>query len=220
MGHSEDRETAKTLLGRASARARRMLGRFRKSEDGATAIEFAILALPFLVLLFAILEIAVVFFLTAALHHGTAQAGRLVRVGSLQAEGDQASQLLKFREAICEEMAQIQGCMDRLRVDIVKGTTFGGVTLPQRDLDMFASLDEDDDPEPTDPPASEFDCSGPREVVMLRTEFYHSLVLPRKLTFLGNDPKGYNRRILRSTTAFRNEPFPTAGRTVSCGGTP
>ncbi len=40
----------------------RLLGRYRRDSKGATAIEFAFVALPFFALLFAIIETALVFF--------------------------------------------------------------------------------------------------------------------------------------------------------------
>ena len=220
-----------TRRGGVRARAMGRLRNFRRANDGATAIEFALLALPFCVLLFSILELAIIFFITAALDHGTAQAARQIRTGELQAsETSKTAQLKAFRDRICEEMAGLADCDTRLRVDLVSDVSFTTATLPPVNLDSSARRPGDDykkNPdgsyvldsdgkrvreEPTPPPASNFACSAPRKVVLLRAEFYHDLTLPRALTFLGNDPDGWNRRILTSTTAFRNEPFPaTAG---------
>lgn len=216
------------------ARAHARIRGYHYADGGATTIEFAILALPFCVLIFSILELAVIFFINAALDHGTAQASRQIRTGQMQASyTSKDAQLKAFRDEICEQMAGIAKCDERLRVDLVADDTFGGTTLPPSARDMNASRPGDDfkkdadgnyildgdgkriREEPNDPPASQYNCSAPRKVVMLRAEFYHDLTLPRKLTFLGNDPNGWNRRILTSTTAFRNEPFPaTAG--ASC----
>jgi len=228
-------DTATALTQRGwRARAIDRVRAYDKNDDAATTIEFAILALPFCLLMFSILELAVIFFISAALDHGTAQATREIRTGELQSsETTKTAQLTKFRDMICEEMANLADCKTKLRVDIVSDDTFSTATLPASSRDMFAKRPSDDyeknpdgtykkdadgkriPEEPPTPPTSNYNCSAPRKVVLVRTEFYHDLTLPRRLTFLGNDPDGWNRRILTSTTAFRNEPFPaTAG--ASC----
>ena len=230
-GNGGAKASSRTMGGRPGLRARavaRVRG-FRRNDSGATAIEFAILALPFCVLLFSILELAIIFFISAALDHGTAQAARQIRTGELQAaESSEAAQLAVFRARICEQMANLSGCDERLRVDLVSDVSFKTTSLPPANLDSSARRPDDDykkdadgnyildsdgkriPEEPSAPPESNYACSAPRKVVMLRAEFYHDLTLPRGLTFLGNDPDGWNRRILTSTTAFRNEPFPAS----------
>jgi len=55
--------------------ARKLRG-YLANRDGASAIEFAILFLPFIMLVFAILELAIVFFITATMtHHGSVPDG-------------------------------------------------------------------------------------------------------------------------------------------------
>jgi len=72
------------VMQRAERSALRFAKRFRKNEDGATAIEFAFVALPFFALLFGIMELAIVFFINSALVHSTSEAGRHIRVGNFQ----------------------------------------------------------------------------------------------------------------------------------------
>lgn len=216
--------TPMSLRARAVRARSRSLARsraFGKDEEGATAVEFAFLALPFIALIFAVIELAVVFFIDAALDHGTAQAGRLIRVGELQTEGGQAQQLDRFKNKICEEMTGLANCSQNLRVDIVKANSFRTASLPPSSTTPPpppppGTPASPPPPTPPGPPASSLACSGPSEVVLLRAEIFHTLTLPRQITFLGNDPQGYNRRILTATTAFRNEPFPADGRTTSC----
>ena len=76
------------IMQRAERHALRFAKRFTRNEDGATAIEFAIVALPFFALLFGILELAVVFFINSALVQATAEAGRVLRVDDPLAERD------------------------------------------------------------------------------------------------------------------------------------
>jgi len=47
-------------------RTRLALKRYQKNREGATAIEFAMLIVPFCMLLFAVLELGIIFFLSAS----------------------------------------------------------------------------------------------------------------------------------------------------------
>ena len=66
--------------------ARRALS-FGRRKDGATVIEFAFLLPPFLLLMFAIIQIAVVFYASQVLETATADAARLIMTGQAQKQG-------------------------------------------------------------------------------------------------------------------------------------
>ena len=68
-------------------RARRFLRRFGSARRGATAVEFAFVALPFLTLLFAVLELGMVFLVSTTLQNAADAAGRQIRTGELQGSG-------------------------------------------------------------------------------------------------------------------------------------
>ena len=65
------------IVGGCRVLKRSRLGRrFIKQQDGAAAVEFALVATPFLALLFAIIESAMVFFAGQSLEAATASAAR------------------------------------------------------------------------------------------------------------------------------------------------
>ena len=68
-------------LGEPSKIKRRHGRRFRRDHSGATAVEFGLLALPFIAVMFAVLETALAFFAGATLETATANAARLIRTG-------------------------------------------------------------------------------------------------------------------------------------------
>jgi len=74
--------------------------RFARHQDGAAAVEFALVALPFLALLFAILETAIVFFAGQTLEAAVTDAGRLIMTG--QAQGFSQSD---FKTQVCNRLA-------------------------------------------------------------------------------------------------------------------
>ena len=74
----------------------RPAARIGRNTDGFTAVEFAMVIGPFLALLFAIMEVALVYFATFSLENATEQASRLIRTG--QAQGFSAADFLSAED--------------------------------------------------------------------------------------------------------------------------
>jgi Flp pilus assembly protein TadG len=70
----------RSTLGKISA-----VKRLRKNEDGATAVEFALVALPFFGLIFAVIEIGIFFFASRYIEDGVFNAGRKALTQQLSA---------------------------------------------------------------------------------------------------------------------------------------
>jgi len=180
---------------RALARSQK----FSKNEEGATAVEFALVALPFFALIFAIIELAIIFFIGSALNNATSEAGRLVRVGQFQDCGGAET----FKEHVCENMRGLGNCEANLRVDVISDSLFSNIAVP------------DTSDVTVDPATGEFTPEvgtftpdiGASSPVIVQSTFYYRLALPAQLTRLESSP-GSNIRILKSTTAFNTEPFP------------
>ena len=191
-------------MSRSQKLSMRRIRRYLKNNEGTAAIEFAILAIPFFALLFAVLELAIVFFINSTLNHSVSEAGRLIRTGNFQACGTKA----KFKELVCANMSGLGNCEDRLRIDVVSGPAFGSITLlapPEP-----PELDPSDPTSTDDIENGEFVNTTASAPVVIRGLYYHKLVLPPQLTRLEN-VEGSGIRLLTATTAFRNEPFPAPG---------
>ena len=173
--------------------------RFRKDTEGATAVEFAILLVPFCAILFAIVELGIVFFIQATMGHAMQEASREIRTGQFQSTGGLAS---AFKDEVCNNMAGLGDC-DNLRVDVVTSAT--GRFEPDM-LDPTPTADPADPNAPPPMPADVFDDTGPRAPVIIRIQYYHELAFPGEYTRLAN--ASGNVRIIQTVTAFRNEPFP------------
>lgn len=178
----------------------RLLRRLRREKDGATAIEFAILAIPFSALLFAIIELAIVFFIGSTVSHAMQVTAREIRTGEFQATCGGAAE---FKAQVCSEMAGLGDCDANLRIDVVTSPT--GRFLPG----LLPPTPNQEDPlnpgQPVIPPDT-YVPTPASAVVVVRAQYYHPLTVPGELTFLSNQPG--NRRVITATTAFRNEPFP------------
>ena len=175
--------------------------RYLSQDEGATAIEFALVAIPFFSLIFAIIELSIIFFINSVLTHATSESGRLIRIGQFQNCGGATA----FKQLVCNEMNNLGNCQQNLRVDVVSEPTFSAIMPPNTNV-----------PPPTPgmpappfmPPDGTFTpgivASQP---VVVRSTFYYRLALPPQLTQL-ESTRGTGIRELRSVTAFRTEPFP------------
>jgi len=181
----------------------RRIRRYLANKEGTAAIEFAILAIPFFMLLFAVLELAVVFFINSTLNHAVSESGRQIRTGNFQSCGSQD----KFKELVCAKMSGLGNCEKRLRIDVVSEDSFGSIALPVPP--------EPPEEDPSDPDASDIQNGAWQDTtsgapVVIRGLYYHKLVLPPQLTRL-ESIEGRGIRVLTATTAFQNEPFPAPG---------
>ena len=172
----------------------RFIKRYKKSEDGATAVEFALVAAPFFYLLLAIFETGIMLFSEYVIENGTAQAARMIRTGQVQDQGFSKQQ---FKDQVCSGLAAFLDCDNRLHVDVQ--------SFP--DFDSVSSVSAvDGDGELTDDVTinSNYDPGEELEVVIVRVYYDWKLFTPgiSKLADLAN-----GRRVLSAGAAFRNEPF-------------
>ncbi|WP_298916084.1 TadE/TadG family type IV pilus assembly protein [uncultured Algimonas sp.] len=177
---------------------RRLPHRYRRDAQGATAIEFAIISVPFLGLIFGILELALIFFTSSVMTQAMSDTGRLVRVGAFQECGSAK----EFKALVCDGMNNLMKCEDNLRIDLVSGSDFQSVTLP---VVGMSELDPDDPGKKIE--TGVYEKTGPSEPVVMRGTFYYPLVLPNVMTRLESIPDS-RRHIITVSTAFRTEPFP------------
>jgi len=170
---------------------------FVHREDGATAIEFAILALPFFTLLFGILELAVIFFVQSNVQNAAFEIARTVRTGEFTGNENQ------LKNAMCREMspgisdAELATCRDKFQE--VKVTPLGD----------FASTTSFAPAQPTTnsnnaPPNVQTTQGG--DTVLMEVTYRYELALPGTLSRMSNTTDG-NYRDIKVATAFRNEPF-------------
>src|SRR4051812_9906535 len=72
---------------RALLRANLLRDGLLHNERGATAVEFALVALPFSLLLFMIMELALVFLVSTGIESAAERAARTIRTGEFQGTG-------------------------------------------------------------------------------------------------------------------------------------
>jgi Flp pilus assembly protein TadG len=175
----------------ASARIAR---RFLRQQDGVAAVEFALVAAPFLALTFAILETAMIFFAGQTLEATVSDASRLIMTGQAQnANYTQAD----FKTAVCARVYALFDCANGMTVDVKTYTSFGSINqTPPVNNGTF------------DPTKANYSLCGPGTIQVV-TLYYQ---WPTYVSFYGNMSNlNGNKRLLVATSVFRNEPYGPAG---------
>jgi Flp pilus assembly protein TadG len=166
--------------------------RLVRHQEGAAAVEFGLVAAPFLALVFAIIETAVVFFAGQALETAAADSARLIMTGQAQMQGfDQA----KFKQEVCARIYGMFNCDGSFYVDVKKHTSFASIGTA-KPIDANGNLQTGD---------FGYQPGGPGDIVVVRLMYQW----PVYVSLLGlnlSDMSG-GKRLLLSTLAFRNEPY-------------
>jgi Flp pilus assembly protein TadG len=168
-----------------------LLSRFKKAKEGAAALEFALVAMPFFLLLYAIIDISLIFFASTTLENGIVAAARQIRTGQAQSMGMTEAQ---FRTLVCNEISMMLGCDARLGLDVRKFNGFSNVNLPAA-LDANGNLTGN----------LSFDPGAPGDVIVVRAFYTWPVMTPTAGLQFVNMAGGH--RLLEASIAFRNEPF-------------
>ena len=162
------------------------LERFREDCRGTTAVEFALLALPFFVFMVAILETGYMFLLAIVIEGATADAARQIRTGEIQ-QSD--APIAQFRQVLCDNTYDLVPCGD-LIIDVRNFSRFADAAPP---------------PLAGNPQGATFAPGSSGDVVVVRVAFQWSFITPL-LEYVLGDASGTTRTFI-SSAAFRNEPF-------------
>ena len=165
--------------------------RFARRQDGTAAVEFGLVAAPFLALLFAIIETAIVFFAGQALETAVADSARLIMTGQAQTQSFDAT---AFKNAVCAKIYGLFNCQSGVYVDVRKFSSFSSVTMPSP-VDAQGNFQNN----------FQYQPGGPGDIVVVRL-FYQYPVYVSLLGFNLSNINGGNR-LLAATAAFRNEPY-------------
>nr|WP_298098135.1 TadE/TadG family type IV pilus assembly protein [uncultured Shinella sp.] len=106
---------------------RHLAKHFLRAREGTAAIEFSLIVMPFLIVLFGILDMALMFFVDGSLDSALHVAAREVRTGkAASANWD----LAQFKAQVCAEMAFSFDCSKNLLVTTQVMDDFSSVTFP------------------------------------------------------------------------------------------
>jgi Flp pilus assembly protein TadG len=167
--------------------------RRRGADSGATAVEFAMVVGPLLLIIFATLELAMVFVVSTMVESALSKGAREIRTGQQQNGADVSE--AAFKGKICDEMVFLEGhCATHLSLDVRASTQFTMTGAP--DPAEGGSFDDSD---------LTFNPGGPSQIILVRAFYRWPLLTPFLEQALG-DVDG-NTALIISADTFRNEPF-------------
>jgi len=174
---------------------RRMASRrFVRNQSGAAAVAFALVLLPFLALLMAIIESAIVLFAGQVLQTATTNAARLILTGQAQNSGWSAQQ---FQNSVCANLTVMFNCASNLYIDVRSFASFTSVNLPSV-TNANGTLTNN----------YQYSPGNPGDVVVVRL-IYQWPIFASALG-IGLATSAGNTYTLVATAAFRNEPYVSA----------
>ena len=167
--------------------------RFLRRQDGAAAVEFAAVIVPFLVIMFGIMETALVFFADQTLETAVSDSARLIMTGQAQTQSLTAK---TFKDAVCARISGLLNCSTGVYVNVQTLANFGSFSYTPP-LDGQGNLQSGN---------FVYQPGGPGDIVVEQL-FYQWPILV-SLMHLGNlSNMAGNNRLLVATAAFRNEPY-------------
>jgi Flp pilus assembly protein TadG len=176
------------------ARARRRLRRFPSARRGAAAVEFALIATPFFMLIFGVVELGLLFMSFTNIESATLDAARTIRTGQFQQSGSPT--LANFKAAVCGDMAWISAgdCNANVMVDVRTCADFANISVspPVTGGALDASK-------------TTFNPGAACNIVLVRVFYPYTLMAP--LIEPGMPNLGPGKRLITATVAFRNEDY-------------
>lgn len=161
---------------------------FARDKSGAAAIEFGILALPFFLIVFAIIETSLVFMAETSMDNAVHRVGRSVRVGDFapSSEGE-------LRQHICSETVGLFAC-EKFKVSLIAYGSYADIpTAPPLTDGKF------------DNAAFGIDSLEPELVMVLQATYDWPLYTDMMRKLLSNTSDGTH--LIIGQSIFKTEPF-------------
>ena len=164
--------------------------KWKDNESGATAIEFSLVGVPFILMVVGIIEMALMFASHSLLEAATAEAARQIRTGAVQQGGGEDL----FRDTLCDYASVFIQC-DDLQYQVSAVDSF-------QDAQDFPEAEFDDEGNLQD---QQFESGGVSDVVLIRVVNSYFIKTPMMKLILSNNESG--KRILISTVVLQTEPY-------------
>lgn len=187
--------------------------RLWRSRDGASAIEFAILAIPYFVIIFAILETFVAFTAEQLVTNAVNTMARDLRTGKITYNLNRPATDMteaQFRQAFCNEISIMISCSPTeiatpadLYLDLRTFTKFSDIptSIPRISAADFADID---------PSSFAYNPGGAKSINMLRAYYRWPVITDLVRPYISNirPANGSSSFLIVATTAFQNEDYP------------
>ena len=187
----------------------RPVARLCRERSGATAVEFGLVALPFIGLLGACLENGLVAWEQEILQQAVVEAGRQIYTGSFQTANvgttDPATLIGRFRTAICTQPSgaprvTIFNCAN-VRVSVTQAATYAGATTVSPVAVNSSGVSD------WNPSFQSYTCGRASSIMVVQAAVDIPVFFPLLGAATANLPG--KRRALQAATVFKIEPYTT-----------
>lgn len=165
---------------------------FLADQNGATAVEFGLVAAPFIALLVAIIQTFLVLFAQQLLQTVVTQSSRLILTGQVQAASMTQSQ---FAQQVCNQVAILFTC-SALMIDVETYNSFSAADTSTPALSFNAQGQVSN--------TWQYNPGGPGDIVIVKIMYQWPVFLGPLGFNLSTLPNG--NRLIMATSAFQNEP--------------
>lgn len=171
----------------------KLFRRWFYKDDGVAAIEFALVAPPFFMLLMGIIEIGMFFAAGSVLEGASNDAARLIRTGAVQLSADPET---TFRTELCGKVGVMLDC-DRIQYEVIQmaddSFATAAASAPQFDADGNLI-------------PSGFSSGNSNDVVLVRAIYRYNFLTPYMGAMLTGDTSR-NWSTHMATVVLKAEPY-------------
>lgn len=170
-----------------------ILKEFARGRKGATAVEFALVAAPFIALLIALFQTALVFFAERVLDETVEEASRIIMTGQAQSGGLTQGQ---FANWVCSNTYALFSC-NKFMINVQNYSSFSSANTAPPTL-TFNSQGQVTN-------QWSYNTGSANDIVVVQVMYQWPIVLGPLGFDLANLSNG--SRLLVSTAVFKNEPY-------------
>jgi Flp pilus assembly protein TadG len=167
--------------------------KWRRREDGVAAVEFALIATPFFLIIIGIIEVSMFFAAGTVLEGGASSAARLLRTGQAQLSEDPEA---TFQTSLCSHVSRMIPC-ERIQYEVIRldDNTFAGAEEYEPEFDDDGNL-----------VPSPFSTGNSNDVIMVRTVYRYQFLTPFLGSLITGDP-GRNWSMHMAMSVIKAEPY-------------
>ena len=184
------------MWGHLNSWRRKVFGRYHRSERGATAVEFALVAAPFFFVLGCICETGLMLFTEYVLQNAVQEASRQVRTGQVSAsDGTLLMSSSAFKTSVCNNVKLLIDCTGKVTVYVNNAASFASLASSMANPLTIGGGSN----------SNVFSPGGKLQPAAVVATYDWDFVFPF-MNFLGN-VNGNDARRIYGLAIFRNEPF-------------
>jgi Flp pilus assembly protein TadG len=166
--------------------------RFLRDGRASAAVDFAVVLVPFLMVLMTMINSALVLLAGQVLQTAATNGGRLIMTGQAQNASDTAAQ---FKSSVCATLTVMFNCASNLYIDVESFSSFSSISLASP-TNANGTVNSG---------AFGYSPGNPGDIVVVRLIYQWPIIASALTVGLASSANSTNTLV--ATVAFRNEPY-------------